>query len=191
MTAYSVFNMHGPLLMLKYVRLACTSPAIITQTHNQTLLSPCALIPESLLKIIAWEHARTCPLAVCNQFPVLRFCGFVISSKVPGRVCCFQISFVSARKTQQTPVSREPAQIFPSTPGPTMTTNASCTHPVCVSCQYKAPGQVRYIESTPRLRTIETRFQTFSASFHLHCSTMCTYAPVIAQLDKSLRQLSH
>ena len=101
---------------------------------------------------------RTCPLAVCNQFPVLRFCDFLISSKAPGRVCCFQLSFVSARKTQQTPVSREHAQMFPSAPGSIMTTNASCTHPACVPCQYKATGQVRHSESAPGLHTIETRF---------------------------------
>jgi hypothetical protein len=158
MTALDVLNMHDPLLMLKCARLACASPANVDQTHKPTLLSPCALITESTLEIIAWQHAWTCPLAVCNQFPVLQFCGFVISSKAPGRMCCFQLSFVSARKTQQTPVSREPAQMFPSTPGPTMTANASCTHPACVPWQHKAPYQVRHIESAPGLHTIETRF---------------------------------
>ena len=89
--------------MLKCARLVCTSPANITQTHNPTLLSPCALSTKFLLKIIAWQHAWTCPLAVCNQFLVLRFCDFLISSKVPGRVCCFQLSFVSARKNTTDP----------------------------------------------------------------------------------------
>ncbi len=160
--------------MLKAAHLVCASPANIAQAHNPTLLSPCALSTKFLLKIIAWQHAWTCPLAVCNQFPVLRFCGFLISSKAPGRVSCFQLSFVSARKTQQTPVSREPAQMFPSTPGPTMTTNASCTHPACVPYQYKAACLARRIESAPGLHTIETRFQAFAACFHLHCSTLCT-----------------
>ncbi len=103
MTVCTVFNMHELLIVLKSARLACTSPAIITQTHNPTLLFHCALIPEPLFKIIAWQHAWTCPLAVCNQFPVLRFGGFPISSKVPGRVCCFQLSFVSARKSATDP----------------------------------------------------------------------------------------
>ncbi len=53
MTVCSVLAMHESLFMLKCARLACTSPANIAQTHNQTLLAPCALIPESLLKIIA------------------------------------------------------------------------------------------------------------------------------------------
>jgi hypothetical protein len=103
MTVCTVLNMDHPLLMLKSARLACTSPANITKTHNPTLLSPCALIPEPLLKIIAWQPAWTCPLAVCNHFPVLRFCGFLISSKMPGRVCCFQLSFVSTRKNTTDP----------------------------------------------------------------------------------------
>ncbi len=158
MTVCNVFAMHDPLLRLKSAHLACTSPSNITKTYNRTLLSPCALISESLFKIIAWQHAWTCPLAVCNQFPALRFCGFLISSEAPGRVCCFQLLFVSARKTQQTPVSREPAQIFPSTPGWTMTTNASCTHPACVPCQHKPAYQARHVESAHRLHTIETRF---------------------------------
>ncbi len=103
MTARSVLTMHESLFMLKCARLACTSAANIAQTHNQTLLFPCALITESLLKIIAWQHAWICPLAVCNQFPVLRFCGFLISSKAPGRMYCFQLSFVSARKSTTDP----------------------------------------------------------------------------------------
>jgi hypothetical protein len=73
MTVCRVLIMHDPLFMLKSARLACTSPGIIAQTHNPTLLSPCALIIELLLKIIAWQHAWTCLLAVCNHFPMLRF----------------------------------------------------------------------------------------------------------------------
>jgi hypothetical protein len=103
MTARSMLNLHDPLFVLKCARLACTSPANIAQTHNPTLLSHCALIPVPLFRINAWEHARTCPLAVCDQFPVLRFCGCLISSKVPGRVSCFQLSFVSARKNTTDP----------------------------------------------------------------------------------------
>jgi hypothetical protein len=71
MTVCGMLAMHESLFMLKSARLACTSPAIIAKTHNPTLPSPCALIPESLLKIIVWQHAWTCPPAVCNQFPVL------------------------------------------------------------------------------------------------------------------------